>query len=117
MARPPIRSQMVSAPVLAVLVEAARKYLEDLESGLADGTYDDCADRDAVREALEIVDPEPRTAAERLEAKAAGYLIGKHEHDWLVWPPHSSLTIGRAGSASQAWDIAARHLIAQRKEA
>lgn len=37
---------------LVTLLKAAKAYADDLESGLADGTYDDRADLDAVRETL-----------------------------------------------------------------
>lgn len=117
MARP-IRSQYVSAAVLAALVGAARSYAEDLASGLDDGTYDDEADLTAVEAALEIVDPEPRTARERMEAKAAGYHVSKAGHIWIAFLPNSSRNIGTADTQREAYDMAVRHMLKRKpKEA
>lgn len=42
----------IRADHLAALIGAAESYAEDLETGLADGTYDDRADLDAVQAAI-----------------------------------------------------------------
>lgn len=47
-------NQMLPAASLTALIGAAQSYADDLESGLADGTYDDPADLDAVQAALAI---------------------------------------------------------------
>lgn len=45
----------IRADHLAALIGAAESYAEDLETGLADGTYDDRADLDAVQAAIAAI--------------------------------------------------------------
>jgi hypothetical protein len=51
-------SVAVRADHLAALCGAARSYADDLETGLADGTYEDAADLEAVTAALAAVEGE-----------------------------------------------------------